>query len=1543
MANTVFKLRRSSVAGKVPNTSTVAIGELAINLTDKKLFSSDGSLVFEIGANLTDLQVSNNITTSNINVTDTALFQNVAVFHDVAIFGAISANSSNGAAGLVLTSNGSGVYWAPAGGSATGPVRQQFTGDGNTTTFAISGGYESNTVSVFLNGVMLHNGLEANVQSGVNVVISPAPANGALIDVVGYSVITSTSYLTIGNTSISGNVISIGNSSVNTQIVPGNVYLNGSTLVIGNTSSNITIDSTTISIAGATINTSSFSGTANNTLYVGSVASNDVVSNTSLQANLTVIRSDIANSYSNSVNYTSFAIGTANLAMVANADAAYSNATSYTDSKIATANSAIVANASAAYSNSVSYTDTKIATANLAIANAYSNAVSYTDAQIGIANSSITSNASAAYSNAVSYTDSKIATANSEMAANVSAAYSNAVSYTDSKIATANSAIVANAGAAYSNATSYTDSKISTANSAIVANASAAYSNSVTYTDSKISTANSAMVANAATAYSNSVTYTDSKIATANAAITANASAAYSNATTYSSNASNVNTGTLAEARLPYRMNQNVRNTDSVTFNGMTLTGNLVVSGNVNIIGANNLSLVDNMIYLNANSTVTNPDLGFAGNYNDGTYRHTGFFRDATDGFWKVFDNYGPEPDASPYIDTSNSTFRIANFWANTIYVGNTSVYATVNTTNFTGTANNSSYLGGISKTQIFNNMGNYNFTYTDFNTIDDFGFRYVQGSTNGPGTGSSQFYGMTLGLGNEYAFSSYAYQIAFPRYLSTDNYISMRNREGGTWSSWTKIAAGVADAPSGSIFSASGSFRAPIFYDSDNTGYYVDLTSTGDSIISAGNIRLGSRLVFNTCDAFTGGSYALIGLSWGGAAGTYKNFAVYDYPNTRTMFTIDGQTRNAEIFGIAYAYASSRSPIFYDSDNTAYYVDPASGSNINTMSMAGDLSFGTNSGYGINLYGGNTGAHRIYLDTYWTIFKSHSNEGWKFRDNSNTDRVQIYGATGQIRIAANPSGWSAAPGLVVGYNGDGYLQTRHIWGKNTSNTGNDTLYLNYASGYGVWLQGTVNVNGTGAASADFRAPIFYDSDNTGYYVDPNNTSFLNYLNVGYSGISTLRPSGNWENPNFNALGANYVYYGYIGGGSNLPTSYGYPYGTFWDIFPGGAGGAQFYVSHAGNDLCFRGHWGNQANFQTWNRVLTDQIYSSYCNFGTNSVYGGIFYDGNDTGYYCNPNGTSVLATIEAGGLGRSSSHCIGSNLSGAIAWNNSQLEIKNTNGGNVGVAWHRAGYSSVALYHGAGSELRCSGNLIGDTDIRSPIFYDSNDTSYYCDPNSGSSLHHARFWGNDLYLRGGSPTFRFEDTDQQCATLHNNSNLFYILRHNNLNEGWSTVGSGWWPMTINLTNNNVDWGGDIRAAYNIIAYASDRRLKENIKEIPNAIEKIKAIRGVTFDWNDISEENGFVPERKYDDIGCIAQEVEAVLPHVVTLAPFDRWKPDPGKDYTDEELDEKMDTSRSGENYLTIQYERMVPLLIQAIKEQQEMIETMKQEMSDLKKLINS
>lgn len=127
----------------------------------------------------------------------------------------------------------------------------------------------------------------------------------------------------------------------------------------------------------------------------------------------------------------------------------------------------------------------------------------------------------------------------------------------------------------------------------------------------------------------------------------------------------------------------------------MTVSGNLTIGGNVTVIGANNLSIVDNMIYLNSNSTISNPDIGFAANYNDGVYHHTGFFRDHTTGVWKVFDGYTPEPDASPYIDQTNNSFNIAGFQANNIYVGNTTTYGTINATNFSGSANNATYLNG--------------------------------------------------------------------------------------------------------------------------------------------------------------------------------------------------------------------------------------------------------------------------------------------------------------------------------------------------------------------------------------------------------------------------------------------------------------------------------------------------------------------------------------------------------------------------------------------------------------------------------------------------------------------------------------------------------------------------------------------------------------------------------------------------------------------------------------------------------------------------------
>ena len=80
-----------------------------------------------------------------------------------------------------------------------------------------------------------------------------------------------------------------------------------------------------------------------------------------------------------------------------------------------------------------------------------------------------------------------------------------------------------------------------------------------------------------------------------------------------------------------------------------------------------------------------NVDLGWAGAYDDGSYAHAGLFRDATDGRFKIFDGYTPEPDAAPDINTGHASFSLADFQANE-FIGNLTGNVTGNVTgNLTG------------------------------------------------------------------------------------------------------------------------------------------------------------------------------------------------------------------------------------------------------------------------------------------------------------------------------------------------------------------------------------------------------------------------------------------------------------------------------------------------------------------------------------------------------------------------------------------------------------------------------------------------------------------------------------------------------------------------------------------------------------------------------------------------------------------------------------------------------------------------------------------
>jgi len=150
-------------------------------------------------------------------------------------------------------------------------------------------------------------------------------------------------------------------------------------------------------------------------------------------------------------------------------------------------------------------------------------------------------------------------------------------------------------------------------------------------------------------------------------------------------------------------------------------------------------------------------------------------------------------------------------------------------------------------------------------------------------------------------------------------------------------------------------------------------------------------------------------------------------------------------------------------------------------------------------------------------------------------------------------------------------------------------------------------------------------------------------------------------------------------------------------------------------------------------------------------------------------------------------------------------------------------------------------------------------------------------------------------------------------------------------PLLLNPRGNNVGIGinnpleklhvsGNITATGNITSSFSDKRLKTITSHITNALDVIDNINGYKYKLNHIANCYGLNDndndndEDNNDLIGLIAQEVQSVIPEVVSLAPFDREKDKNGKII-----------SKSGYNYLSIQYERIIPYLIEAIKELKE------------------
>ena len=193
-----------------------------------------------------------------------------------------------------------------------------------------------------------------------------------------------------------------------------------------------------------------------------------------------------------------------------------------------------------------------------------------------------------------------------------------------------------------------------------------------------------------------------------------------------------------------------------------------------------------------------------------------------------------------------------------------------------------------------------------------------------------------------------------------------------------------------------------------------------------------------------------------------------------------------------------------------------------------------------------------------------------------------------------------------------------------------------------------------------------------------------------------------------------------------------------------------------------------------------------------------------------------------------------------------------------------------------------------------------------------------------NLYL-AGSAQLGYSDTTAALSICRGSSgatSFIYLTSNGNSflnggNVGIGTTGpayrldvSGSARVTASLAVGNVAPSatiGRIDATNDIVAFStSDIRFKTNVTPISNALDKITQIGGYEFDWIPNQEHHGF----EGHDVGVIAQEIEKVLPEVI---------------------------KERDSGYKAVKYEKIVPLLIEAIKEQQKQIDDLQKQINHL------
>ena len=434
----------------------------------------------------------------------------------------------------------------------------------------------------------------------------------------------------------------------------------------------------------------------------------------------------------------------------------------------------------------------------------------------------------------------------------------------------------------------------------------------------------------------------------------------------------------------------------------------------------------------------------------------------------------------------------------------------------------------------------------------------------------------------------------------------------------------------------ANGTSYARRFTDLDNTGYYLDPASSSNLNQDLRTNEFYARGWFRNDNASTGLYNQATAMHWYSTGS--NNYRIYSTANTvEIQMTTSGNNMRGYIYAnnsndigflrengnwifrtrqtYAELYGDLYAAIFYDRDNTAYYSNPASTSrfnNIMTNYVTNDGSVSSDDGFGIYWDSGRSTAYAIYREP----------GGWSFPYPD----LRIAFHTG-IKMGANAS-----------YQGMRFYNDYDMSGQVMSiNNANDPLGGN-----------NVYVNNNLQAGSSLRAPIFYDSNDTGWYANPNSTNgsrFRGFDSIGmsYLGLSgQTRSSKEYYAARYRITGDSNYWTGAVGWGRidmNTVADWGSGFFDTWSDPPNEPAGTSHWVGvqayHYTNgssrygwqmaggpieNLRFRSTWGG---FRTWRTIPVLNVNDN--NGG--AMYANIYYDTDNTGYYCDPSSFSNFNT----------------------------------------------------------------------------------------------------------------------------------------------------------------------------------------------------------------------------------------------------------------------------------------------------------------------------